>query len=66
MGDMDTRIIPLSDPAKAKADVISIGTVVGAWFKAIPWPEIAACLAAIYTLLRIIELAVGWFKKKRR
>jgi len=34
-----------------------------AWFKAVPWAEIAACLAAIYTLIRIAQ-TLGWIKTR--
>ena len=58
------HLIPLSDAVKAKADVVAIPTGFVAYFKVIPWPEIAGALAALYTLLRIIELVAGWLKKK--
>lgn len=56
----------LSEAAKAKGDVVAISSAALAYFKAIPWPEIAACLAALYTLLRIVELLAGWVKKRKR
>lgn len=67
MGDLPphpVHLIPLSDTAKTKVDVATVvGTVLG-FFKAIPWPEIAAFAAFIYTVLRIIELVWSWVKKK--
>lgn len=57
-------IIPLSDAFKAKVDVATIGTATAGYLQAIPWPEIAAALAAFYTLLRIIELVVSWVRRK--
>lgn len=57
-------LIPMSDAAKTKTDVVvGSGALLG-YFKAIPWPEIAAALACIYTLLRIGELVWGWWKKR--
>lgn len=49
--------IQVSEAVKAKGDVAAVGTSALAYFKAIPWPELAAALAAVYTLLRIVE----WF-----
>lgn len=57
-------IIPLSDEMKAKGDVISITGAAFAYFKAIPWPELAAAAALMYTLLRIVEMVAGWLRKK--
>lgn len=62
----DPRLIPLSDTAKAKADVVAIPSVFLGYFKAIPWPEIAAFLACIWTALRIAEMVWGWLNKNRR
>lgn len=56
--------LPLSEAAKARGDVASVGTAVLAYLKIIPWPELAAMLACIYTTLRIAELVSGWLKKK--
>lgn len=58
-------IIPLSDTAKDRADVGAVGTAMLAFFKAIPWPEIAAFAAFVYTLLRIIETIQSWLKKRK-
>lgn len=57
-------LIPLSDAAKTRGDFVAVGGAALAFFKAIPWPEIAAFLAAAYTALRIIELVVGWVRRK--
>lgn len=35
-----------------------------AWFKAIPWAELAACAAFIYTVLRLIGMAVDWLRRR--
>lgn len=57
-------MIPVSDATKAKGDVAAVGGAVAAFFKLIPWPEIAAFLACVYTGLRIIEWAWDrWHKK---
>ena len=66
MGDMEHRLIPLSDAVKTKMDVGVMGTTFVGYLKAIPFPEIAAVLACIYTGLRIIELIVGWLRKPGR
>jgi hypothetical protein len=57
-------LIPVSDAVKSKVDVGVGGSAVLGYFKAIPWPEIAAFLAVIYTALRIIELLWDrWHRK---
>jgi hypothetical protein len=67
MGEMPpSHLIPLSDAAKEKGDVAAIATAFFAFFKVIPWPEIAAFAACVYTLLRIGELVWSWVRKKRR
>lgn len=50
---------------KAAADSVVMPTAVLAWLKAITVPDIAALLAAPYTLLRIIELCVKWTRRKK-
>lgn len=62
----DPRLIPLSDAVKAKADVVAVPSALLGYLKAIPWPELAAFLACIWTALRIAELVWGWFAKKKR
>jgi hypothetical protein len=57
-------IIPLSDAAKDKTDAGAIGTAVLAFFKVIPWPELAAFAAFVYTVLRIAEFVASWIKGK--
>jgi hypothetical protein len=64
MGDMEHRLIPLSDAVKAKADVGVGGTAIVGYLGAIPWPEIAAFLSCVYLALRILETIVSWGKKK--
>ena len=57
-------LIPVSEAIKTKTDVaVGSGAVLG-YFKAIPWPEIAAFLACLYTVLRIVELLWDRWKKK--
>lgn len=57
-------LIPLSDAAKTKVDVVTAsGSLLGV-FKVIPWPELAAFLACVYTALRICELVADWWKKR--
>jgi hypothetical protein len=51
-----------SSSVKATGDVCAVSTATLAFFKAIPWPEIAACLAAIYTAIRIAELCWSWYR----
>jgi hypothetical protein len=58
-------MIPVSDAVKTKVDVgVGSATFLG-YFKAIPWPEIAAFLACVYTVLRIVEVVRDWKKKKK-
>jgi hypothetical protein len=57
-------MIPISDAAKAKGDVAAVSSAVAAFFKLIPWPEIAAFLACVYTALRIVEW--GWERWKKK
>lgn len=61
---MQGQIIPISDAVKNKVDVATASGALLGYFKAIPWPEIAAALACLYTLLRIVEVVYGWAKKK--
>lgn len=56
-------LIPISGPAKTQADVTAVGVSVASFFKLIPWPEIAAFLACVYTVLRIAEWAWDRWKK---
>lgn len=60
----DRPMIPLPDAVKTKVDVATAGSSLLGYFKAIPWPEIAAFLACVYTVLRIIEIAMAWWKKR--
>lgn len=48
-------LIPLSDDAKNKVDAVTVTGALLGFLQAVPWPEIAAMLACIYTGLRIIE-----------
>jgi hypothetical protein len=57
-------LIPLSDAAKAKGDVTVVAGSLLGYFNAIPWANLAACLAFIYTALRIAEVLYGWFKNR--
>lgn len=57
-------LIPLSDASKTKGDIAAITTSALAFFKVIPWAELAAAAAFVYTVLRIIELVAGWLRRK--
>lgn len=46
----------LQEQHMQKADVGAVSLAALSFFKAIPWPEIAAFLAAVYTFCRL----VGW------
>lgn len=61
MGDYHGLV---SETTKTKVDVGVTGGALLGYFKAIPWPEIAAALACVYTVLRIIEVVYGWWKKR--
>lgn len=52
----------IPENVKQTADAVTIPTAFLAWLKLIPFSEIAAGLAAFYTILRIYE----WFTKRRR
>jgi hypothetical protein len=47
-----------------KLDGVAVGTAFLSFFKIIPWPEIAAFLAAVYTLCRLIGMVVRWWRGK--
>lgn len=57
-------MIPISDAAKAKGDVFAVSGAALAFFKAIPWPELAACASFIYMVLRIAEIVWDRIHKK--
>lgn len=57
-------LIPLSDQAKGVSDTAVVSGSLLGFFKVIPWPEIAAFLACLYTAGRIIEMLLGWWRKK--
>lgn len=61
----DPRLIPLSDAAKLKADAVAVPSALLGYFTAIPWTEIAAFLAAVYTGLRIVEMVWGWVRRRK-
>lgn len=63
MGERD--FIPLSEAVKAKVDVATVGGSLIGYFKAIPWPELAAAAACLYTLLRIAELIAKWWRRRK-
>ena len=52
----------IPEHVKQTADAVTIPTAFLAWLKLIPFSEIAAALAAIYTLLRIWE----FFSNRRK
>ena len=57
-------LIPLSDGAKTKVDAVTVIGALFGWLKLVPWPEIAAFLACVYTALRITEMLWGWWKNR--
>lgn len=61
----DRPLIPFPDAVKDKVDVVAMPTALLGYFKAVPWPEIAAALACLYTLLRIIEVVAKWWRKRK-
>jgi hypothetical protein len=62
----DVRLIPIPDNVKAKVDVVAVPTTLLGYFQSIPWPELAAAAACLYTLLRIAELIFGWVLQWRK
>ena len=50
----------LHDTVKHAADALAATTGVGAFFSAIPWPEIAGFLSAVWMLTRLYE----YFREK--
>jgi hypothetical protein len=61
----ERELIPLSEAVKSKVDVATAGGSLLGYFKAIPWPELAAFLACVYTALRIIEVAGKWWRRRK-
>ena len=57
-------MLPGSEAVKTKVDVVAGSSIFLGYFKAIPWPEISACLGAIYMALRIGEWIWSKLKKK--
>lgn len=49
---------------KGTTDVGVMGAIFLGFFAAIPWPEVAAFLAAVYTLIRICEWLYNVLKNK--
>ena len=52
-----------------KVDIPAVWSLVllDDWFSkffSLPWPGIAAFLAAVYTLLRIIQMSVRWYRSR--
>lgn len=58
----DSKMLPLVEVAKAKFDWIATGATALAFFKAIPWAEIAAALACVYWLIKIFQT---WRKRRK-
>lgn len=53
-------LIPLSGAVKQKLDLAAVpGALSTPFLSSWTWAELAACLAAIYTVLRIIEWGVA-------
>lgn len=61
----ERQFIPLPDAVKDRVDFVAMPMTVIGYFKAIPWTEIAAALACLYTALRIAELVVRWWKRRK-
>lgn len=59
-------MLQANDPALNKVDGAAVGTAFLAYFKLIPWPELAACAAFVYTVLRTVQFLVDWIKRKRQ
>ena len=47
-----------------RADAGAVATAFLAFFNLIPWPQIAAFLACVYTLARLISMLVKWWKER--
>ena len=47
-----------------RADAGAVATAFLAFFKLIPWPEIAAFLACVYTFMRLISMAHKWWRER--
>lgn len=52
----------MNDNHFTRTDGAAVGAALLAFFKLVPWPEIAAFLAALYTFLRLIGMVVDWAK----
>lgn len=58
-------LIPIPAEAKAKVDVATVSGALLGYFNAIPWANLAAAAAFVYTLLRIVELGMDWWEKRK-
>lgn len=56
----DSRFGPVVEVAKSKLDYVATGATALAFFKAIPWAEIAAAMACVYWLIKIF---LAWKKR---
>lgn len=61
----ERQLIPLSSDTKIVADAVAVPSAFLGYLKAIPWPEVAAFLACIWTALRIAEMLYGWWNKRK-
>jgi hypothetical protein len=64
MGDMEHRLMPLSDAVKGKLDIAAYGGSGVAIFTSIPWASIAGFLSCLWLLIRIGEWA--WSKRSKK
>lgn len=64
MGDRPASM--LTEAAQAKIDAyVATPAAAIAYFKAVPWPEIAACLACFWWALRLAGLARKWWRNRK-
>lgn len=57
-------MIQISDSAKTAGDVTAGSTAFLTYFHSFPWSELAAAASFIYIALRIVELVVGWLRRR--
>jgi hypothetical protein len=61
----DRPMLALSEAAKSKLDVVVVPTTLLGYIQLINWPETAAFLAAVYTGLRIGEMLIKWWRRRK-
>jgi hypothetical protein len=50
------------DHVKSLLDGLSVSAAVGAFFSAIPWPEIAGFLSSVWIVTRLYEYVIDKYK----